>query len=158
MKKIISLFIVLFVLSSCSDDVRFNTKALQGIKDGVLWRSSDCKAMIDAGNALTIVAVSQYETVTLKTTSTNVAIYLLGTSDSKTASYTYAKTDQTWSYATGINSGEGQIEITEFDPTNMTVSGKFRFNAKITASNALVSDNIVFQEGIFYKIPITPSL
>ena len=158
MKKIISLFIVLFVLSSCSDDVRFNTKALQGIKDGVLWRSGDCKATIGAGNALTIVAVSKYETVTLKTTSTNVAIYPLGTSDSKKASYAYAKGNEAWSYATGIDSGEGQIEITEFDPTNMTVSGKFRFNAKITVSNALVSDNIVFQEGIFYKVPIAPSL
>ena len=158
MKKIISLFLVILVFSSCTDDVRFNTKALQGIKDGVFWRSIDCKATIGVGNALTIVAVTQYETVTLKTTSTNVAIYPLGTSDSKKASYTFAIGNESWSYATGINSGEGQIEITEFDPTNMTVTGKFRFNAKITVSNALVSDNIVFQEGIFYKVPITPSL
>jgi len=148
----------LFALSSCSDDVRFNTKALQGVKDGVFWKSSDCRASLDPGNVLTIEAVSQYDKVTLKTTSTNVAIYPLGTIDDNVATYTYGVPGQEFKYATGMNVGDGLIEITEFDPTHMTVSGKFWFSSQISVANPLVSEKVNFQEGIFYKIPISPSL
>ena len=158
MKKILSLFIVLNLLASCSDDVRFNTRSVQGVKDGVFWKSSDCRATLGSGNVLTIEAVTQYDKVTLKTTSTNVAIYPLGTIDANVANYSYSLAGQEFKYATGVNEGDGMIEITEFDPTHMTVSGKFWFSSQISVSNPLVPETVNFQDGIFYRVPIVNSL
>jgi hypothetical protein len=157
MKKVLSIFVILFVFASCSDDVRFNTRSVQGVKDGVFWKSSDCRASLGSGNVLTIEAVSQYEKISLQTTSTNVAIYPLGTIDANTANYSYSVAGQEFKYATGLNIGDGEIEITEFDPTNMTVSGKFWFSSQILVSNPLMPDRVSFQDGIFYRVPITTS-
>ncbi len=158
MKKVLSLFTLLCLLASCSDDVRFNTRSVQGVKDGVFWKSSDCRATIGSGNVLTIEAVKQYDKVILKTTATNVGIYPLGTIDANVANYSYNIADKEFKYATGLNVGDGEIEITEFDPTNMTVSGKFWFSPQISVSNPLVPEKVNFQEGIFYKVPIVNSL
>jgi hypothetical protein len=50
--------------------------------------------------------------------------------------------------------GDGEIIITEFDQEARTVTGTFRFNAKNTVSTPQVNDNMNFQEGVFYKVPI----
>ncbi len=158
MKKVLSLFIVLSLLASCSDDVRFNTRSVQGVKDGVFWKSSDCRATLGSGNVLTIEAVTQYDKLTLKTTATDVAIYPLGTIDANFANYSYSITGQEFKYTAGMNVGDGLIEITEFDAIKKTVSGKFWFSSQILVSNPLVSDRVTFQEGVFYRVPITTSL
>lgn len=55
-----------------------------------------------------------------------------------------------------VNSN-GEIQITEYDNVNMTISGKFKFNAAKTNSND-GNPILNFQYGQFYKIPIYPSL
>ncbi|MFN3753104.1 DUF6252 family protein [Flavobacterium sp.] len=52
----------------------------------------------------------------------------------------------------------GEIQITEYDNENMTVSGKFKFNATNTNSSPFANPILNFQYGEFYKIPIFPSL
>lgn len=64
----------------------------------------------------------------------------------------------TFSIVNGILSN-GEIEITEFDNVNMTVSGKFKFNAVKTNSNNPSGDDLLnYQYGEFYKVPIYPSM
>jgi hypothetical protein len=50
----------------------------------------------------------------------------------------------------------GEIEITKYDNVNMTVTGKFKFNASNTG--AFGNPILNFQYGEFYKVPIFPSL
>lgn len=233
MKKLISLLMLLVVFTSCTEDVKFNNPAVQGLKDNVLWRANDSRATIGPNNALTIEAYTQFETLTLKTTSTNVGTYILGTTNqANEASYVLSNGDQNLEYRTlpvlgsvqnltltnggtgyvaaisvpttggtgtglkvnieinasgvvievkvsspgnGYRSGDiitisggngnakcvvrnGEIKITEFDPTNMTISGTFMFNAQNFNNNPLGGDVLNFQEGVFYKVKILPTL
>jgi hypothetical protein len=49
--------------------------------------------------------------------------------------------------------GNGQIVLTEYDPINRTVSGVF--NAENSSNNPLEGTNLNFQQGVFYKVPIS---
>ena len=158
MKKVISFLFILIAFTSCTEDVKFNSPSVQGLKDNVLWRANDYRATIGVNNSLTIQAYSQFETLTLQTTSTNPGTYILGTSDSKKVTFVYSNEGVVLNYATGTGIGDGQIVITEFDPINMTVSGNFRFNAENIDDNPLGGEILNFQHGVFYKIPIYPTL
>ena len=88
MKRFLSLFIVAVAFSSCQEDVKFNNPGLQGLKDDVFWRSIDTRAYLDAAGRLRIEALTQYETLTLNTSSPNVGTYILGTTNlNNTATY-----------------------------------------------------------------------
>jgi hypothetical protein len=141
---------------SCQEEVKFNNPSFQGVKDNVFWRAVATTATIGSTGSLTIEAYLRNEKVTLKTTSTLAQTYFLGTSTSKTA--TYAITDDatgTIIFETGFGVGDGQIIITEYDALNKTVSGTYRFNANNTSNNPLAGPTINFQNGVFYKIPVS---
>lgn len=55
-------------------------------------------------------------------------------------------------------SSNGEIQITEYDNVNMTVTGKFKFNAANTNNSPFGASVVNFQFGEFYKIPIFPSM
>lgn len=55
-----------------------------------------------------------------------------------------------------VQNSNGQIEITEYDNVNFTVSGKFKFNAANANDNPFGGPILNFQYGEFYKIPIFP--
>jgi hypothetical protein len=57
-----------------------------------------------------------------------------------------------------VQNSNGEIEITEYDAENFTVSGKFKFNAANANDNPFGGPILNFQYGEFYKIPIYPSL
>ncbi len=57
-----------------------------------------------------------------------------------------------------VQNSNGEIEITEYDTENFTVSGKFKFNAANANDNPFGGPILNFQYGEFYKIPIFPSL
>jgi hypothetical protein len=57
-----------------------------------------------------------------------------------------------------VQNSNGEIKITEYDNVNMTVSGKFKFNAANANNNPFGGPILNFQYGEFYKIPIFPSL
>jgi hypothetical protein len=90
----------------------------------------------------------------LKTTSTESQTYILGTSDSKTATYVLKDANGTITFSTGIGIGEGEIVIKEYDAVNKTVTGTFKFNAENIYNNPLAGPLLNFQYGHFYKVPV----
>lgn len=53
-----------------------------------------------------------------------------------------------------VSTSNGEIEITEFDTVNKTVSGTYKFNAININNDASVVSNLNFQHGVFYKVPV----
>lgn len=158
MKKHFLFIVVLFFVISCQEDIRFNNPSFQGLKDNVFWRAIQTKASVDANGSLTIEAYSGNEVITFKTTSKLRQTYFLGTSASNTATYVLTDSNGAITFATGFGIGDGQIKITEFDVVNNTVSGTFKFNAENIYNNPLAGPVLNFQQGVFYKIPITETV
>lgn len=165
MKKGIYFILFLLVLTSCSQDIVFNNNAaFQGVKDNIFWKADDAMASIGTSNSLNIKAVTINETVILKIALPSSLVnqkdpstyltYVLGNSETRKASYSRTLNTISTSYQTGFGIGDGQIVITDYDGTS--ISGNFRFNAKNTNSSSLEATNVNFQNGFFYKVPITP--
>ena len=160
MKKIISLFIVAIVLSSCTQEVTFNNPSVQGTKDNYFWRAKSSSATVDVPNeTITIIALSQFETLTLSMPLPAISqsypvTNLLGTGEISEATFSYAVNGQNLFYATGTNTDDGQIILTEYDSVNKTVSGTYRFNAYNTTNNPLGNTLVNFKQGVFYKVPV----
>ena len=158
MKKILVGIALSILLVSCSDQVRFNNPAMEGQKDNLFWRAASSRATLQSNNSLKIEGFTEFETLTLVTTSVNVKTYPLGVNDEVKASFETTKPGEEKFFSTGTNSGDGQIEITEFDPTNNTISGNFRFNAEKRLENLPDGEMLNFKQGVFYKIPIYKGL
>jgi len=146
-------FIVSIVLSSCSDNVTRNNPSFQGLKDNVMWRAADSEATVENG-ALTISGIDAYETLTLRLNSKNEGTYILGVNNGRKATFVDDVNDVPLTFATGINEGDGQVVVTDYDEINMTVTGTFRFNAVNVGDNPLGGAELNFQEGVFYKVPV----
>ncbi len=161
MKKIISLFIVIIALCSCTQEVTFNNPSVQGTKDNYFWRANVLStATVNAiDSTLTVVALSQFETLKLKMPLPNATnpcpiTSILGTGSASEATFSYAVNGQNLFYATGTNTDDGQIILTEYDSVNKTVSGTYRFNAFNVGNNPLGNPIVNFTQGVFYKIPV----
>jgi hypothetical protein len=156
MKKYFLFVAVIFSLVSCQEDVSFNNPSLQGMKDNVFWRAVQSNAIKYPDGSLLIEAYTRNEILSLKVNSTIAQTYFLGTSDSKKV--TYVVTDATGAlitFSTGFGIGDGQIVITEYDAVNNTVTGTFKFNAENTYNNPLAGPVLNFQQGVFYKVPVS---
>ena len=156
MRKFLVLFMMLAVFTACEEDVKFNTPAVQGLKDNELWKAEDFTATKGLDNSLTIQASNGFETLVLKTASTDPGTYQLGVNDNSKASYTLFVDTFDSEYSTGAGMGSGQITISSNPAeTNIAegfVTGTFRFSAADDEGNY-----VYFQEGVFYKVPITVS-
>jgi hypothetical protein len=153
MKKQFLYIFLLFAFISCTDNVKFNNPAFEGQKDNVFWRAVDSKATL-AGGSLTIEGFTRNEKLTLKTTSTTAQTYPLGTSTSKMATYVLTDANGSITFSTGIDIGDGEIVIEEYDAVNKTVTGTFKFNAENIYNNPLAGPLLNFQYGHFYKVPV----
>ncbi|HEX9981285.1 MAG TPA: DUF6252 family protein [Flavobacterium sp.] len=158
MKKIASILFILAVFSACSEDIKRNNPAVQGLKDDVMWRAAGVSATLGTNGSLTIEGVTQYETLTLKTNNTNEQVFVLGNSTARSASFIDTRNGDEIIYSTGVNIGDGQIEITDYDEANMTVTGTFRFNAVNESEDAEAGEVLNFNQGNFYKVPVVPAL
>ena len=155
MSRFFSVIALFFILVSCEDQVKFNNPAVQGLKDNVVWRGSLFTAVRAADGSLTIQAYQKNEILTLTTSATSVQTYPLGVDLINKATLAEKVGDLNTVFSTGINSGDGQIVITELDELNHTITGEFKFNAINTAEDPLTRPNVNFQKGIFYKLPLT---
>ena len=155
MKRIILYSLLFFAFISCQDEVKFNNPTFEGQKDNVFWRAVEAKAYLSTTGALSIEGYMRNETLILKTTSKTPQTYILGTSTSKMATYVLTDAGGTIIFTTGIDIGNGQIVITEYDDVNKTVSGTFKFNAENSNNNPLAGSILNFQYGTFYKVPVT---
>ena len=105
MKKIIS-FLVILILFSCTDDVRFSNPGFQAFRDDILFKSVDAKAYQSASGAITIEALAQGEEVILSTISSSPGVYYLGTTnEGNKATYNSFFGENDLFYATNIISG-----------------------------------------------------
>lgn len=100
MKRFLPLFIVALAFTSCQEDVKFNNPGFQGLKDDVFWRANDARAYVSGTGELRIEAFTEYETLTLTTTSANVGTYILGATNGNTAHYTSNFNDIELEYGT----------------------------------------------------------
>lgn len=155
MKKILSLLVLLVTITSCEEDIQFNTPAVQGLKDNELWKATEFNATLGGGGELTIEATNGFETVVLKTESSTPGMaFQLGISEINKATYSLMADDISFNYQTGTGLGDGLIEISnepgETSIQNGYISGTFRFNAVDDGG-----DTVNFQRGFFYKVPIT---
>ena len=150
MKRILSLFIIAVAFSSCQEDVKFNNPGFQGLKDDVFWRANDARAYVDATGKLRIEALTQYEIITLNTTSANVGTYVLGTTNiDNSATYSSNFNDILLEYATIavpgptgsvslVNGGTGYSSGTSVATTGGTGSG-LTVNVVANASGVVTS-------------------
>jgi hypothetical protein len=158
MKKYFLFVLVLFSMISCQEDVHFNTPSFQGTKDNVFWRAVQSKATVASNGSLVIEAYTGNEITTLKINATTVKTYFLGIDASNTATYVLNDASGKVTFATGTNVGNGQIVLTEYDAVNHTVSGTFKFNAVNINNNPLFGEELNFQYGVFYKVPVVSPL
>ena len=250
MKRILSLFIIAIAFSACQEDLQSNTPGFQALKDDEMWKAVDVRAYMALDGSLSIEAYSEYEQVTLNTSSANEGVYTLGTTNTANFAhyeatyngvdleyattpvpgpvYTVAiiaggsayvsdctqNTDGTYDcpnshdttggsgsglkvsivantsgvvtsvpritvrgngYLPGdivtvaqgnvncklrivnVQNSNGEIEIEEFDNLNMTVTGKFKFNAVSVDTNPFGGPVLNFQYGAFHQIPVYPA-
>ena len=159
MKKIFLAVVAVFALGSCTEDVRRNDPALQGLKDGHDWRAGGFSAHRESGGALVISGANQYEALTLELPSANEGTYVLGNSESRKVTFEISRPGAERTFSTGTNRGDGQIVVTEYNEVLQTVTGTFRFNAvdenSPTPEDPDNDDVLNFQYGIFYRIPVT---
>lgn len=101
MKRFLSLFVILIAFSSCEEDIKLNTPGFQVVRNDVLWQANDARAYVSPSGNLTVEGLTQFEQVTLGTSSTNVGKYSLGTSNqSNFAAYTLTIDETTYEFAT----------------------------------------------------------
>jgi hypothetical protein len=158
MKKLFLIIIVLFAFISCQEDVRFNNPSLQGMKDNVFWRAVQSRATLASNGSLLVEAYTANETLSFKLNSTAEKTYVLGIDNVNSATYELSDPGGLIRFSTGVDVGDGQIEITEYDAENRTVSGMFKFNVENTDNNPLTGEVVNFQQGVFYKVPVSSSV
>lgn len=168
MKKVLSLLILLVAFSSCETDVKFSNPGFQASKDNLVWRADLVSAALGV-DEVTVYAYRGAETVALtfpipvgasKVTPKTYTFSYEGTgNDDISASYEFEDSGVLLEYYAGAdsaveNQGNITIEVTEFDGEKLTLSGSFRFNAKFQGESEIVQENVNFQEGFFYKVPL----
>ncbi|RZJ66021.1 MAG: hypothetical protein EOO50_11455 [Flavobacterium sp.] len=164
MKKILLLFVAACALSSCTTDVRDNSPAFEGLRNGSRWRAPGVVAYLGAGGDLTITGANRFETLELHTTSTAPGEYILGNSATRTATFTVATKEGVVEkvYQTGVGIGDGKITIEEYDEVKKTITGKFLFNAIDTEAedpeDPTAAETMNFTSGVFYEVPVYPTL
>ncbi len=145
MRKIFIPIIVLFLLLSCSNDVQFNSPALQGTKNYNYWRARDIQATLLENGGLRIIGVNIDESLTLILEGSDEGSYILGSNSVNSAIF---DGNDLKTYSTS-NNGDGEIILEDYDITDLTITGTFKFNSY--SGDASV---VNFINGVFYKIPI----
>lgn len=106
MKKLLSLIAVTVLFTSCQEDIRTNTPAFQATFNNAPWRANYSTASVGENGAMTITAYTQYETIVLETSGSNLGTYILGTENtSNFASYDFDSPEFSNSYDSRVYSG-----------------------------------------------------
>lgn len=155
MKKYFYYLTFLILVTSCTEDVKFNNPAFQTLKDNVFWRGRSYTAETQTNGVFLIEGALGYENVSFVIPQPVEKTYILGIDNTAKATYKNTLSGQEAEFTTGQGRGSGQIIITEYNTVENTISGTFKFNA-INIDPAAEKQNINFSEGVFYKIPVGP--
>ncbi|QRM88340.1 hypothetical protein FG167_03590 [Lacinutrix sp. WUR7] len=155
MKKVFLFVVTALLMVSCGEELEFNTPALQGKKDGTLWRADYYSAEINSSGELIISGGRGSEIVTLRMGAA-VGTYVLGEGSSSEAGFTSV---QDIAYSTNNEPSEiilnypadGEIVIEKYSASGSKVSGTFWFNA-FSASGL---NKVNYSQGVFYEVPIS---
>ena len=152
MKKILFISIIL-IFFNCEDDITDKIPAFEARINGNFdWTAQTFNATIQ-NNQFSLSGNNPFGTVSILIDSLDVGTFNLysWTDD-------FAVFQDTLQYSTrndGIGSlaflSDGQIDISEIDNINNTVSGHFHFDAYNSSGDYTVN----ISEGVFYKIPIS---
>jgi len=160
MKKIITILLSVFTMVSCSDEIRFNSPAMEAHKNGnTLWKAQFRAADIDNGGFV-IEGRNSGEVVQLITTSDTQGTFEIGENTGNIAIFkdvdgTVYSTENTPDPSVSIYPPTGQIIVDNVDNDNpKNVYGTFWFYA-YTADGLHV---VNFNEGVFYKVPLVGGL
>jgi len=153
MKKFVVLVITLLTVVSCGDELEFNTPAIQGKKDGVLWRAAYYDVSFNSNNRIVMSGGSGYETITFTVPNIELGAKWLGRGSSSKAEFEDANGIR---YSTNslpdpefqLYPPDGEIVITKV--TASSISGRFRFNAFSNSGFETVN----FSQGVFFDVPI----
>ncbi|MFD2942689.1 DUF6252 family protein [Flavobacterium notoginsengisoli] len=157
MKKYFYFLSLLLIVTSCTEDVKFNNPAFQTLKNNIFWRARNYKAYLNANGTMIVEGNLGYEKVVLQTQSSAEQPYTLGVDELSRATYENTLPSELSSYATGTNYGNGQIVITDYDTELKTISGTFKFTAVNEDTENVENPQIHFTEGVFYKVPVEVS-
>lgn len=159
MKNLFSFMFIALLLFSCNDQIEFNSPAVQGNKDGSLWRAEFYAADIDFGGFLVEGGIN-LERVQLVTVNDTRGTFPLGGDAPNRALF---KDSQGVVYSTANNPDEslslypavGEIIVEDISNTTpKTMSGTFWFYAY--TSDGLNTVN--FSQGVFHEIPLIGGL
>ncbi len=173
MKKIVALLFMVAILVSCEEDVKFNDPGFQGRKDNYTWRADLTSAYITDGYMF-VNAYKGLEAVVLRfpaptsdITPYNPVTYTFmdrepgdeGLNDDVTATYSFQDQGVNFEYFTGIDSqledpGNVEVTVTEYVQAKKTISGTFHFNVKYDGTSTAIPENVNFQEGAFFHVPL----
>ena len=162
MKKIalsLSLLTCLFFATNCAEEVEFNSPAIQGNKDGVLWRADYYAADIDFGGFL-IEGKRSYQTVQLITATDTRGTFALGNGSSSEAIFidndgTVYSTNNEPDPSLTLYPADGEIMVEEIDNSEpKRISGTFWFNA--FSEDGMKTVN--FNQGVFYRVSLQGGL
>ncbi len=155
MKKYFYALTLLLLITSCTEDVKFNNPAFQTLKDNIFWRARSYAAETQTNGVFIIEGTLGYEKISFQLPSTEEKTYVLGVDDTSKATYKNTLSGQETEFTTGKERGSGQITITEYNTVDKTISGTFKFKAVNVKTDA-EKQEINFTEGVFYKIPVGP--
>jgi len=157
MKKYFYYLTLLLLITSCTEDVKFNNPAFQTLKDNIFWRARSYTAETKTNGIFVIEGTGGYEKISFELPSTEEKTYLLGVDDISKAIYKNTLSGEESEFTTGEERGSGQVTITEYNTVDKTISGTFKFKAVNVKADAEKKD-INFTEGVFYKIPVGPGI
>ena len=156
MKKFLSLFIIIVAFSSCQEDLKTNNPSIQGLKDDVFWIANDARAYVSPTGTLSIKGLTQFEELTLNTSSTAVGTYFLGTTNANNKAIFTSNFNETellyeTNVAAGpafgvslISGGSGYVTANSVATTGGTGSG---LTVKIEANTSGVVTKVLVASG-----------
>lgn len=145
MRGLLFTLISLVIFTSCST-IEDNSPALQGVRDSILFRSSDSRAVFNPDGSLVIRGERGVEALNFLISSQGQSQIIFGSS-SNTNIAAYTDVDGNL-FTTNSNQSSGELNYT-INGDN-TVSGDFKF----TAFTSSFTDTVVFNRGFIYRVPI----
>ncbi|MEO6346583.1 MAG: DUF6252 family protein [Aquaticitalea sp.] len=159
MKKIAFILLVLLPVFNCADHIEFNTPAVQGNKDGKLWKAETYAVDIDLGGWL-IEGRNSSGTLQLVTLADTRGTFELGGQSGNVAIFkdfdgTVYSTANAPDPSVSLYPADGQIIVEDINNiTPKSIRGTFWFHAY--TADGLRTLN--FNEGVFYYVPIVGGL
>ncbi|WP_299676560.1 DUF6252 family protein [uncultured Dokdonia sp.] len=151
MKRLLPILLLSLFAFSCSNEIQDNSPAFQAVKDSILFRSADSRAVFNDNGSLLIQGNSDVETLNILINSLNQTQIELGGENPNTNIASF--TDEFGNvFSTASTNADGQVNY-QINGDN-TVSGTFNF----TALRNGIQDTITLSQGFMFEIPILTEL